>query len=109
MVYSHFQQSYQTFYKQSFRVADYVTGEGASLRQLILACEGITVRDGRTSDGRTNAMVVLQASHDSVPRPPSQPVPVPRTRQPQSDMTKLSEEFKRLLKSKPPPHQISLK
>lgn len=40
---SQFQQEYQTFYHKSFRVSDYLSKDGARLRDLLEACEGIKV------------------------------------------------------------------
>ena len=38
-----FQQEYQTYFRHSFRVCDYLSKEDARLRDLLNACQGIKV------------------------------------------------------------------
>ena len=38
-----FQQEYQTYFRHSFRVCDYLSKEDAGLRDLLNACQGIKV------------------------------------------------------------------
>ena len=41
--YSQFQQEYQTYYRHSFRVSDYLNREDAGLKDLLQFCDGIKV------------------------------------------------------------------
>ena len=40
---SQFQQEYQTFFRDSFRVSDYLSEENAGLKDLLQVCDGIQV------------------------------------------------------------------
>ena len=62
--FSKFQQEFQTFYKHSFRVADYLQIPGAKVKDLLEACKGIRVSRGVYKYNQCCVIAVLVWSLD---------------------------------------------